>query len=74
MLCSLLVPFLRCVQLPMLSILQREQERDACCEQMEQFLRCVQLPMLSLQREQERDACCEQMEQDRGRSLRRNKQ
>ena len=28
-LCSLLVPFLRCVQLPMLSILQREQERDA---------------------------------------------
>ena len=54
--CSLLVPFLRCVQLPMLS-LQREQERDACCEQMEQFLRCVQLPMLSiLQREQERDA------------------
>ena len=27
-LCSLLVPFLRCVQLPMLS-LQREQERDA---------------------------------------------
>ena len=27
-LCSLLVPFLRCVQLPMLSILQREQERD----------------------------------------------
>ena len=28
MLCSLLVPFLRCVQLPMLSILQREQERE----------------------------------------------
>ena len=41
-LCSLLVPFLRCVQLPMLS-----------------FLACV---------------CCEQMEQDRGRSLRRDKQ
>ena len=74
-LCSLLVPFLRCVQLPMLSILQREQERETRCEQMEQFLRCVQLPMLSiLQREQERETRCEQMEQDRGRSLRRNKQ
>ena len=45
-LCSLLVPFLRCVQLPMLSILQREQ----------------------------RERRGEQMEQDRGRSLRRNKQ